>query len=234
MRHLELTPRLTMVAALVPEGARLADVGTDHAYLPAALLLEGRISAAIAADLRPGPLNRAKETAHAYGLRQNIEFRLCDGLSGIHPEEVDTVVIAGMGGETISQILQAAPWLRERAVTLILQPMSSMPELRGWLEAHGYRIEEERLAQEGDTIYTALLVRAGKMSPLTPAERWVGLNCPDPLRKRWLEHWEDRIRRALAGMGQARQEAVQPRMDEWESVLTGLQEMKEEWNTWQL
>ena len=93
-----LSPRLAMAAALVPEGARLTDVGTDHAYLPAALLLAGRIPSAIAADLRPGPLARARKTAAAYGLEGKLSFRLCDGLSGIRPEETDAAAIAGMGG----------------------------------------------------------------------------------------------------------------------------------------
>ena len=169
MRHIiELTPRLRTAADLVPAGARLADIGTDHAYLPAALLLEGKIPYAIAADLRHGPLLRAKETAAEYGCRDKMAFRLCDGLKGIRPEETDAIVIAGMGGETIAQILAAAPWVRERNVPLVLQPMSSLPDLREWLQKHGYEIAEERLAREEDAIYVVMSVRAGEMPPLTP------------------------------------------------------------------
>ena len=138
MRPIELTPRLQAVAGLVPRGARLADVGTDHAYLPASLLQQGVIDTAVAADLRPGPLDRARATAERYGLTEQISFRLCDGLSGILPEEADTVVIAGMGGETIAAILSAAPWVREEGKRLILQPMSAQEDpdpLRGlWLD----------------------------------------------------------------------------------------------------
>ena len=125
-RRIELSPRLRLAADLVPEGARLADVGTDHAYLPACLLMEGKIPSAIAADLREGPLRRARETAAEYGCGDRMAFRLCDGLSGIRPEETDAVVIAGMGGETIAQILEAAPWVRTRKIPLVLQPMSSL------------------------------------------------------------------------------------------------------------
>ena len=89
MRNMELSPRLRSVAELVPQGAGFADVGTDHAYLPVWLLLEGRIRRAIAADLRPGPLSRARATAQRYGCTRGIEFRLCDGLSGLSAGEAD-------------------------------------------------------------------------------------------------------------------------------------------------
>ena len=139
-KKIELSPRLRMVAGLVPPGSRLADIGTDHAYLPAALIQEGTIPAAIAADLRQGPLNRAKATVRECGLTGRVTFRLCSGLEGVRPDEVDAVAIAGMGGETIADILAAAPWTRERDVPLVLQPMSSMDDLRLWLERHGYTI----------------------------------------------------------------------------------------------
>jgi len=233
-KKLELTPRLRMVADMLPGGVRLADVGTDHAYLPAAMMLEGKIPYAIAADLREGPLSRARETVQEYELGGKIDFRLCDGLSGIKASEVDAVSIAGMGGETIAMILSAAPWTREQNTTLVLQPMSSMDELRGWLGKNGYAIKEERLAREGDTIYTAMLVGAGKMPPMTAAEICAGKNTNDPLRGAWLDHWFSRTRRALQGMAHAKQGSVEQRRTELEQVLSGLEEMKKEWETWQL
>ena len=202
MRTIHLTPRLQMTADLAPEGARLADVGTDHAYLPAALILEGKIPWAIAADLRQGPLDRARATVRECGLTGRVAFRLCDGLTGIQPGEVDAVVIAGMGGETIAAILSAAPWVRTGDVPLILQPMSSFPDLRGWLQGNGFAIQEERLAREGEMLYTALLVRAGEMEPLSPDELWAGNNDNTPLRGAWLDRWLARTRRALDGMAQ--------------------------------
>ena len=91
MRALELPPRLRLIAGWVPEGAYLADVGTDHAYLPNWLRLRGTIRRAVASDLRPGPLERAKATGKLYGT-DNIEYRLCSGLSGIRPTEADTIL----------------------------------------------------------------------------------------------------------------------------------------------
>ncbi len=230
---IELSPRLGMVAGLVPPGARLADIGTDHAYLPAALVGEGKIPSAIAADLRQGPLARARETVRRAGLTGKIFFRLCDGLSGIRPDEVDAVAIAGMGGETIAAILAAAPWVRERDVPLVLQPMSSMPDLRLWLAGHGYRIQEEWLCREGETLYTAFSVRAGEMGPMTPAELWAGRNPNTPLRGEWLDHWLARTRRALEGMALARGEGAPARRRELEEVYDGLLAMKKEWEQWQ-
>lgn len=233
MRRLELSPRLRTAADLIPGGARLADVGTDHAYLPAALILEGKIPFAIAADLRPGPLERARATVREYGLTGKVAFRLCDGLRGIQPDETDAVAIAGMGGETIAAILEAAPWTQERDVPLVLQPMSSMPDLRSWLRENGFRIVEERLAQEGDTLYTVLSVRAGEMPPMTPAELWAGKNSNGPLRGVWLDQWIARTQRALNGMAQAQGKAVPARRQELEEVYEGLMNMKEEWEQWQ-
>ena len=230
---LELTPRLRMAADLLPPGVRLADVGTDHAYLPAVLILEGKIPWAIAADLRQGPLARAKETVRQAGLTGRVAFRLCDGLKGIQPEEVDAAAIAGMGGETIAAILEAAPWVRERELCLVLQPMSSMPELRGWLQSNGFCIREERLAREGDTLYTAFLVQAGEMPPLSPAELWAGRQSSDPLRGEWLDRWIARTGRALEGMSKAQGEGVLTRRRALEEVHSGLIDMKKEWEVWQ-
>ena len=232
-RRLELSPRLRMVADLVPAGAPLADVGTDHAYLPSALVLEGRIPSAVAADLRQGPLRRARATVQLWGLTGQVTFRLCDGLTGIQPGEADTVVIAGMGGETIAGILAAAPWTKEPGKTLILQPMSSMPDLRLWLIKHGYQIWEERLAREGKTLYTALLVTGGRMEPMTPAELWAGRNSRDALRGAWLERWMGKTGRALEGLRNATQGESSIRREELEEVFRGLSEMKKEWDAWQ-
>lgn len=233
MRGPELSPRLRMVGELVPAGARLADVGTDHAYLPTALILERKIPWALAADLRRGPLDRARATVREYGLTGKVAFRLCDGLSGIRPDEADAVAVAGMGGETIAAILSAAPWVRERDIPLILQPMSSFPDLRRWLQFNGFTIREERLAREGDTLYTALSVRAGEMESLSPAELWAGKNTADSLRGAWLDRWLARTRRALEGMSRARGGDALPRKRELEEVCAGLADMKKEWEQWQ-
>lgn len=236
VRTLELSPRLRSVAELVPRGARLADIGTDHAYLPAWLMLNGAISWAIAADLREGPLERARLTAERYGLTERMCFRLCNGLAGISGKEVDTIVIAGMGGETIADILAAAPWTRWEDKLLILQPMSAQPELRRWLGAHGYDIRREVLSQEGDTLYVVLLVGAGQMAPMTPGELWAGRQekgVDAPLRGAYLDRLAAQTGRALSGLRRSTRASDSGRLAEMERVHQDLLRLKEEWSIWQ-
>ncbi len=241
MRQTELSPRLRMVADLVPQGPRgiwLADIGTDHAYLPVWLLQHQgedlQLAHVIAADLRSGPLERAMQTAREAGCMEDIDFRQCDGLAALDSREAEVIVIAGMGGETIAHILKEAPWTDWTGKTLVLQPMSSMPELREWLQANGFCIEQEKLSREGNSLYTALLVRVGEMEPLSPAQLWVGRNSPDPLRGVWLDHWLQKLDRALDGLGRAKKEGKEARRIQLEQVRAGLLDMKKEWNTWQM
>lgn len=223
---MELTPRLETIARQVPQGAILADVGTDHALLPVWLLLEGRISRAIASDLREGPLSRAKETVEQHGVADRVSLRLCDGLSGIQAGEADVVAIAGMGGETIAAILEQAPWTKEHTL-LLLQPMTSFPDLRKWLLDHGYTVEKETICQEGSRMYTILTVRGGQDTPMTAAELWVGRNRPQPLRRAYLTVMEGKVRRALEGQ-RASANPDQAMVEHLEAVLAGMEDMKKE------
>ena len=167
MRRLELSPRLAAIAEQVPQGARLADVGTDHAYLPAWLLLAGRISGAVATDVREGPLQRGRETARLYKVEDRIVFRCCDGLAAVEPQEADTVVIAGMGGELMARIVERAPWTR--GCTLLLQPMRAQAVLRqfyGILTATGGRARRIPWQSSGQA------VRDGEKCPRTGWPIW--------------------------------------------------------------
>lgn len=235
MRPIELSPRLGTVAGLVRPGARFADVGTDHAYLPVSLLQRGVIDFAVVSDLREGPLARAMQTARRYGLSERMAFRLGDGLARIAPDEVDTIAIAGMGGDTISGILAAAPWTGLGSYRLLLQPMSALEDLRGWLSEHGYCIQQEHLCLDGGTRYTILSVAPGRMPPLSPAERWAGRQSRgqyDPLRGALLEDLIRRAARALEGIRRSKRPSDQPRREVLEQVYQGLIQMKEEWDIW--
>lgn len=225
---MELSPRLLAIAQNVPLGSRLADVGTDHGYLPVWLLLNQRIERAIASDLRPGPLDRARETAQQYGQSERISFRLCDGLSGISQDEADTIAIAGMGGETIAAILEAAPWTRQNR-RLLLQPMTGAPELRLWLQRHQYRILSEEIIREGKRLYSIWSVTGGDMPEMSPAELWAGFNRNIPLRMDYLNMVEEKAMRALRGH-LAAQTLDHTAVQHLEAVTVGLQEMKKELN----
>ena len=102
-QRMHLTPRLRTIMEMVPQGVRLADIGTDHALLPVALLRREKIASAIASDIGQGPLESARRTARQFGYEDHVSLRLGPGLTTVQPKEADTIVIAGMGGETIEE-----------------------------------------------------------------------------------------------------------------------------------
>ncbi len=152
-----LDKRLGMVASLVRQGSRVADVGTDHAYLPVYLIQAGVATGAIAADIGEGPLDAARHTVIAAGLESAVSLRLGDGLAPVSADEVDDIVIAGMGGETIVAILNAAIWIKNPHYRLVLQPMSRAEELRRWLLYNGFTITTERLVQDKHHLYPVMV-----------------------------------------------------------------------------
>lgn len=227
-RKLELTPRLQLLADWVPQGARLADVGTDHGYLPVWLSLQGRLTSAIASDLRKGPLEHAKETGRMYGA-QNIDYRLGNGLAGITPEETDVIVIAGMGGENIASILEAALWTADGAHTLLLAPHTKAEELRRYLMDHGYVILREELVYDRGTIYPILEVTAGQME-LSVGQLWGGAKLlKDPLGDQYIIEKIIRLFGAVAGLNRSERPADLEKADGLREILTALMEMREEW-----
>lgn len=234
-RPFSLSPRLQAVAELVPSGARLADVGTDHGRLPVWLVQQGRIGRAVASDLRSGPLSRAVALAERWKVSDRISFRLCDGLSRIGPEEADTVTITGMGGETIAAILNAAPWTGEGGHRYILQAMSGMDGLRRYLSEKGFLIRREVAVDEGDTLYVILLAEPGAEKPLSEGEIWVGRQeawVDSGLRERYLEQESRRLLRAIAGLERSlRPEDIEKR-NYFAEVAQEVARMKKEWEQW--
>ncbi len=159
--NITLDPRLALAAAYIPKGAVIADVGTDHAYLPLWLLQNGICSRAVASDINEGPLASARAHAEKYGMADKISFYRADGIAEIDlsAEGVTYIAVCGMGGELIAGILNAAPYTRRENVRCVLQPMSSVIDLRRYLYDAGYCIEDEKLAEAAGKIYTCLLVR---------------------------------------------------------------------------
>jgi len=227
-KQLELSSRLQLLADWVPEGTRLADVGTDHAYLPVWLDIHHRVTNAIASDLRKGPLERAKETGRTYGA-QNIDYRLCNGLASIKPEEVDTIVIAGMGGENIASILAEAPWTADGSHTLLLSPHTKAEELRRFLMEHGYEIRREALVSDRGTLYPVMEVTAGEMT-LTLGQLWGGAKLlHDPLGDRYIIEKIIRLFGAVVGRRRSDRPEDQEKVDTLRDIITALQTQREEW-----
>ena len=178
-----LSKRLAACAALVPRGAVAADVGTDHGYLSIYLVQQGICPRVIASDLRQKPLEKARENVLRYGASEQITLLLSDGLKNFLPGSFDTLICAGMGGDCICAILQAAPWLKDGRYTLILQPQSSGNDLRRWLGQNGFSIERETLVLDGRFLYGVMAVRYGAGRELTPGGA-VCLRRPFAFRRR--------------------------------------------------
>ena len=154
---LPISDRLLACAAFIAPGDRVADIGCDHGYLAIHALTTGLASSVIAADIGEGPLQSALHNAVKYGVRDKIEFYLSDGVRNI-PRDFDTLVCAGMGGDTMIHILQSAPWLRKRQYRMILQCQSKTPMLRSYLSEIGWRITEEAVLRDGRFLYTVMEV----------------------------------------------------------------------------
>lgn len=158
-----LSKRLRMNASLVTEGHRLADVGTDHGYIPIVLVQEGRIPSALAMDVNPGPLERAKQHIEEYQLDALIHTRLSDGVKELRPDEADSVLIAGMGGALMIKILEEGREVLSSVKELILQPQSEVDKVRHYLEEAGYTIVREDMVREEGKYYPVMKAELGKM-----------------------------------------------------------------------
>ncbi len=225
--------RLKMVAALCPASTTLADIGTDHAYLPVFLVLEGKIKKAIAGDIVPGPCEAAQRTVRTYHLEQQINVRQGSGLTILSPGEAETIVMAGMGAGTMRDILAASPeiWQEPSCQHLILQPQNESEKLRHWAEDNGWEICREELVEEADRLYEVL--------HLCPHPGWkypsscytVGANLVErqhPLLGRLLQEHIKKIKRQLQGMEKsehARQsfsyEKACMQLKQWEALQDG-------------
>lgn len=151
-----------MNASFVTPGNRMCDVGTDHAYIPIALVQEGTVPSALAMDVNEGPLERAKEHIREFRLESCIHTRLSDGVQALHPGEADSVLIAGMGGALTIKILSEGRQVLESVKELILQPQSELDKVRRYLAESGYSIEREEMVQEDGKYYTVMKAVVGE------------------------------------------------------------------------
>lgn len=156
---IKLSERMNAVASLVTKGSILCDVGTDHGYVPIALIENNCVQRAIAVDINRGPIERAKEHIKGCGLEDKIETRLSDGLAAVEPGEVSSIIIAGMGGELVIHILSEGEDVCKASQEMILQPQSDIWKVRQYIRNNGYEIVEENMVYEDDKFYPMMKVK---------------------------------------------------------------------------
>jgi len=199
-----LTERLRRIAELVPKGSRFADVGTDHAYLPAYLAATGICPVCFAGDIHRGPLQNAEATLKKYGVADKVTAVLSEGLSEFPPDCADVVAIAGMGGDQIGEIVTAAPWLKKPQITLLLQPMTMHEHCRRTLHEASFVCEKECYAKEGKRLYVIMQYRfsPSPLSPLDNVTAYIGTakTNGEPLAEEYIRRRKQKLIRMTEGM----------------------------------
>lgn len=197
-----LSHRLLACAGFVNPGDRVADIGCDHGYLGIYLLKNGIARSVIAADVNEQPLLSAVHNAEKFGVRDSMEFYLSNGTQNI-PRDFNTLICAGMGGDTIMSIINAAPWLCNERYRLILQCQSKRPELRQRLYDGGFRISRETLAKDGKFVYSVMEVVFDPGHRITDAEAYISrqlLEDHHPLLPEYYERVKRSIELTISGL----------------------------------
>ncbi len=200
--RIKLSNRLRAVARQIPAGLRVADVGTDHGYLPVYLVVNDIAPKVIASDRGKRPLDSARQLISLLSLENQIDVRLGDGLSVLQPDEAEVICLAGMGGVAIKEIISAGLPLAQAAKRLVLQPQRNVPAVRRFLVANGFKIVAEDLAEDDGFYYEIIAVEPGLME-LTEQEADFGpllLRDGHPLFKDFLILKETDLTQLLAAM----------------------------------
>ncbi len=173
--NLKLSNRLLSCAEMIKEGSKIADIGTDHAYIPIWLAINKKIPYALACDISQGPLNNAQKNINKYNLENIIETRISDGLLNIKENEADEIIIAGLGGNVISTILEQCTWKNKKDKTFILQPMKYEERLREYLYKNKYEILLERAVLCSNKVYSVMKVKfKDKISDIPDYQKYIG------------------------------------------------------------
>lgn len=192
-----LDNRLSLCASFIRHGTTVADIGTDHAYLPVWLVKNGVVDSALACDINEGPLSFGVDTVNRYELSKNIECRLSDGLKKVSENEADDIVIAGMGGELIAKILSDCKWAKNKDKHFILQPMTKCELLIEYLYQNGFEIIEQKACECDKKHYTVMLVHhTGKQAQVSKSFYFIGkLDLSDENSRAYLAHILSHLRK---------------------------------------
>lgn len=211
---MHLSERMKMVAGMVTPCTTLADVGCDHGYLSIWLLRHGVCEKAIAMDLREGPLLHAQANRSFFHMEERMELRLSDGLQKLSPGEADAIVLAGMGGQLVMDILDRSPDCAAVA-QMVLQPQSEIPEVRKYLHRKGFRITGEEMCLEDGKYYTAMRAEPGTEPPYSEEEYLAGkclLEVQHPVAAAYIKLLTEKRRRVLEQLVFATPEKVGERL----------------------
>ncbi len=201
MRLFSLDNRLLLCAQFVRVGTTLADIGTDHAYLPIWLVTNGKIKSALACDINEGPLSAGKADVERFNLSDRIKLRLSDGLKNVKDNEADDIVIAGMGGELIVKILSECDWAKTKGKNFVLQPMTKCEVLISWLYENGFEIVEQKACESDKKHYTVMKVEyTGNVQSVSKSFCYMGkLDVNDEKSKLYLKHAVSHLEKRALG-----------------------------------
>lgn len=223
---MELSTRLKTIASFVSEGMCVADIGTDHGYIPIYLASEGFSGKAYAMDVNRGPLERARQNIKKEGLDGQIECILSDGMEGL-PDDTDSAVIAGMGGDLMEQILTRGEDKLCHVAELVLSPQSHWEKVRKFLHSHGYAIKKEALVREDGKYYIVIKAVKGREAYPSSWQYSYGTYLPgskDPLMKEYLLKEKKDIQKILISFQGKDSETLKNRAKELSSALEEIKE----------
>ncbi len=197
---LKLSERMLMAAKMVRKGKTVADIGTDHAYLPAWLILNGITEKALACDVRKGPLDNAKKTVEQYGIENKITLRLSDGFDEIEPYEAEDFIMCGMGGTLMTELVSRAYWLKDKSKRIIVQPQSHAEDIRRFFIENGFEILFEDACIDGGKLYCAMVAEyTGEKYDMPESYIYIGKlpECKKTEAKLFLQNMNSRLKKKL-------------------------------------
>ena len=224
-----MSNRLELIASYVEDGIGVADVGTDHAYIPVMLAKRGYSGNIFATDINEGPLRKAKQNLVQADCEDSVELILCDGLEGCEHEKIDTIIVAGMGGDMITGILDRAEWCARPDIKLILQPVTKPEILRYWLVNNEFVITKESHIDENGTIYQIICAKPGNDCRYKDSELYTGryeLIKDSPCFDKLIDIHIKRFAAAADGLKKTKRDGLDAWLGLTENVLEELIEMR--------